>query len=251
MLVDPQEILVALGKTTWTEADRALLTLVHGPAEAALMAWMQQNLEYQLQVEYLPLGNDTRRVDPLADAEFFQWDVSPNGSQAVLSREDNFRATLQLTHTPVWLSGLTVWEDTSANAGQSSSAFAEGTKLNRGSDYWLDIDDHRNQLSSTGLLRRNGAWPEEPRSIKVSYYGGYSAQQLASIAGDIKLAVIEYVCHCFWMMKSQQKTQAGSIRSESIGKYSVGFSGLGGGGMPAIPASIASKLQPRRSYSLM
>jgi hypothetical protein len=129
---------------------------------------------------------------------------------------------LQLRHLPVWLDGLEVWEDTDAYAGQGTGAFADADKLILGDDYYLDLD--QDSYSESGMLIRECGWPNEPRTVKVSYYGGWTAAQLAGKASDIKMATMITVAKAFNQARTQASTGGnGPVSEETIGKYRVKY----------------------------
>jgi hypothetical protein len=96
---------------------------------------------------------------------------------------------LSLKETPVSFSGLSVYEDTSAYAGQGASDFASTTLLTQGADYHLDRSNLTTSGESrNGILHRVGVWPARwtrdggylsprrtkwPGVLKVVYTGGY------------------------------------------------------------------------------
>jgi len=241
------EVLTMLGKTTaLTAAEEGLLDLIHPLAESAVFSYLQQELQYARHVEYLPIGRGGFPDKPLDDVDF------RGGSVAVVTGQAGSEV-LQLKHTPVWLTGLEVREDIGGNAGQADGAFADATILSAGSDYWLDIDDADSNLSRTGMLRRFGVWPAEPRSVKVTYYGGWTATQLSNsgTAAVLKLAILQTVVQAFWAaLNSQKNSGAGQVQSESIGSYSFsngqGVARLNLG--VVVPADAKLLLQPFRNY---
>jgi len=255
MIASRAEILIYLGKAaSITDADSALLDMLHPLAESALLNWIQNDLGYAQHVEFLPIGGTPGSYDPdtLVDAHRSGGVNGAPGGRFVISGGTDGRSTLQLKHTPVIATAIEVREDLSAYAGQSSDPWNSDTILTQGTDYWLDLDEPA--MSRTGLLHRVGSWPNEPRSVKVTYYGGYAASQLnGAAAGAIKLAAILTVVKAFKETKVNQSiTTVGSVVSETIGKYSVSY----GGGVSAaltgmmidIPTEAKDLLQPFRNY---
>jgi hypothetical protein len=226
MLVTIDEILIYIGKSTSvTEAERELISLIHRPVERALQNYIQKELGRRRHVEYLPVGDDLKLDNRLADFEY------ENG-RAVASMGVAGSDRLQLTHAPVISTGMEVYEDTGANAGHHpSSAFPASSLLTFGSDYWPDTDseydvsgDVGTKICHSGVLFRSGYWPREPRSVKVLYYGGWDADQLMEWAEDIRLAVIKSIATEFWKVKHGAQNQgAGPLTSESIGKWSGSY----------------------------
>lgn len=258
MITRKAEILVALGKAgSITAAEEGLLDMIHPLAEAAVLDYMQHDIKIVQHVEYLPIGTADSRESTLDDIDF-------RAGSAVFTFGGRGVDGLQLKHTPVWLTGLEVKEDVGANAAQTASSFGSETVLTLGSDYFLDVDDPAETdltgasvavtaLSRTGILHRIGAWPTEPRSVKVTYYGGLGVNQLARGAGAaVKLAIVRTVCQMYWAMKSNQTSGgSGPKQSETIGKYSYSRGGTSVASLSAglvIPADAKMLLQPHRNY---
>jgi hypothetical protein len=203
-------------------------------------------------VEYLPASQATR--DP-ADLE----DVRKQGDYAIIGSGGPGGSALQLKHTPVIITGLQVWQDENANAGQFAGAFGSETLLTPGVDYWLDVDalsspaDPTSGFSTSGILYRYGSWPTTARSVKVSYYGGFTSVQLSNnIAGAIKLSAIETIVAAFKTLKQSQGAGVGGKLSESIGKYSytaAPAAALATSMAIAVPYSARERLQPFRVYT--
>lgn len=216
MLITKSEVIEALGQTgTITAANDRLLSLVHPLAESVLKVWLEQNFEYQQRVELYPIGQESTPDVDLAVAQF-----QVSGERVVISGGPSGSTVLHLKHLPVWAASLEIREDVGAYAGQATSAFGTDTTLTAGEDYYLDIDDFTNQLSSSGIVHRIGAWPTEPRSIKVTYYGGFKSGQFTTEkAGVIRYAALLTVLKAYRQMKALQKHD-GPVTSETIGKYS-------------------------------
>jgi hypothetical protein len=211
---------------------------------------MQQELDYRQHVEYFPIGEPRRETDRTLD------DIDFRASNVVFVSNRAGTDFLQLTHTPVSTLSLRVHEDPNANAGQASTAFGSDTLLSFGDDYWLDVGEEQSlsagtiQLSKSGILRRQGAWPVEPRSVKVEYYGGWTAEQLAGRSGGaVKLAALKTVANAYWGAKANATSAGrGAGTSESIGKYSVGYAAIGSANLQiTIPDSAKADLWPFRN----
>lgn len=251
MIVSRAEILVLIGKAaSITEAEAALLDMIHPWCESELKNYLQHQLEYQQHIEFLPIGQPKQSThnELTEDFDYAEDKVIPRAARGYGTDK------LQLKHLPVVLTGLEVREDVGAWAGQADDAFPSTSILTLGTDYYLDVDATINgvDISNTGILHRYSYWPTEPRSIKVTYYGGLSAVQLAGIAGFLKKAAAETVAMNFWKFKALQKTGgAGGLSSERIGKY--GYT-VGGGGdihtsmAVTIPVGVQNSLESLRSY---
>lgn len=250
-LVRRAEILVFTGQAaSISAADSALLDLVWPGAEAAVWRWLQANGDYAQHVEFLPAG-------PLPAVDLP--DLSAANVRFTSTHATLVGSGLQplvLQHCPVWCDSIEVREDLSANAGQSSDAFADSTILEQGSDYHLDVTEEISgaKLSRTGILYRSTAWPSEPRSVRVSYFGGETAARLAGAAADIKLAMLHTIASEYWAAKNNAGSQGrGPFTQESLGKWS-GSTGNGAGSAvaqamaAAIPIKAQRLLQSLRSY---
>lgn len=254
MICSRAEILVYLRKAhvDLTDADDALLDLLHPLTESAIHNYLQNDLNYGQYVEYLPLGLPAQEQDyPLQQYQ-------KQGDYFVFFGANVGTDALKLSHTPVALTGLRVWEDVGAYGGQSSTAFASATELTLGTDFFLDVKDNSN-LSTTGLLWRVGAWPQEPRCIKVQYYGGLTAQQLVGrMGGALKLATLMQIGFEFNAAKQINATYgiAGPKISEKMGKYqyemgeqiALYMSGIAG---RDLLHRVKELLQPYRSYKYL
>lgn len=242
------EILVYLRKAadSLSDAEDALLDLVHPLAESAVHQYLQNDLNYARYVELLPIGSAIRDDDyPL---DHFQSENNRYVFEAGGSGVDR----LYLRQTPVLAAGLEVWEDISANAGQSATAFASSTLLTAGVDYWLDADQEG--TSRSGALIRSGVWPSEPRCVKVAYYGGLTGAQLyGKFGGSIKLAAMLTVAAAYRAAATLSDTEGPKIR-ERIGKYEYEtdaallaqtHASLG------LPAAAKALLQPYRKYDYL
>jgi hypothetical protein len=249
MIVSRAEILIALGKAaSITEADSALLDMVHPKAERAVKDYLRNDIEQASHTQYLPIGRSIGSDVSLDD-------YGKSGGRVVaLRNRRGGRETLQLQHTPVLLDGLEVREDLGARAGQTSGSFGDSTILSLGSDYYLDVDD-TGDLSRTGKLIRNGAWPTEPRSIKVAYTGGWSRSDLdTGEAMSIKEAVLMTAANAFNQWRQHQPNLVGAVgpfQSESLGSYSYSKAGNTAelhGMVIDIPYAARMRLEQFRNY---
>ena len=250
MIVSMAEVLVALNKaSTATDSELALLEMLMPLVESSLKSYIQSTLKRPdvAHVEFLPIGKpDFSREDYLLD------DLQKGGDEFVFAGGRAGTEILQLKHTPVIETSLEVREDIGAYAGQAASAFPDSTILTQGTDYWLDIDSENDGYSRTGFLYRTGAWPAEPRSVKVTYFGGWTAADLDSDpAGAIKLAFLETIVNEFWFYTGRKsRSGGGTLISESIGNYSYATDGsivqdISGFN---IPPKAMQRLEPFRNY---
>lgn len=222
--------------TSLSQEDEALFDLIHPLAESSLLNWIGQELQHQQFVEFLPIGQSFSNRAPLLQTNYAvgggTQDVEWRSSSTAIITAGNGTEFLQLENTPVSLTGLQVKENPGGYAGQAEGSFGDDTVLALGVDYYLDVDNPASDISKSGILYRNGSWPTEPRSIKVSYFGGYTAQQLSgNMAGVVKLAAMQCIAAAFWKAKVLAKTNGlGPYTSESIGKYSYAISSMASAG---------------------
>ena len=155
-----------------------------------------------------------------------------------------------LPHTPVIVTGLRVWEDRGATAGQGDSDFAASTELTIGEDFWLDVSRQTSGgvgISDTGFLYRNVSWSAKPGTIKVTYTGGPSVTTLGAYWYNLRRAYSLILKDIFYALKRETQTgfNTGIVKtSESIGKYS--YSGMsasqvaGGAGFNIVGSGVPS-----------
>lgn len=92
----------------------------------------------------------------------------------------------------------------------------------------VEVDDY--EWSVTGELRRKGTWPAALRSVEVTYSHGYATVPPVIVAVVAALAGRIYGTPL-------------TVRQESIGSYSVTYSGAGG---PALQAAELMMLDAYR-----
>ena len=288
MLATTAELLVYLRKQdSVTTADRALIEMLRLQCESAIAHHINMEIDLRRHTEVLPAADSS--IASTGNNEYPLSDLQSDGNRVVFTRGAAGSDQLTLKHTPVHLTGIKVYEDYSAYAGQAVDSFAAETLLALGTDYFLDVDEgtaaaaasdqrkigNRSEpltyssedagvdtgstpgVSRSGVLYRIGAWPTEPRSIRVSYWAGWSPHHLGGIeAADAKLAMLVTWSSEYHAAKSQQAKSDGGvspITSEGIGKYnkSIDLSrryGAGNAAGIAIPAKAANLLQPHRNY---
>ena len=241
------EILTYLGKAaSLSDADAALLNMLLPLSDAAVKNYLQTSLNYSQHVEFLPIGQPVIERDDIVEP------ILRDGVVTLTSNVPPGSDAIQLKHTPVYLASLEIREDVGAWAGQAASAFGDGTILVSGRDYYLDVDDAELNLSRSGLIYRFGRWPTEPRSVKVTYYGGLNAEKLNGMWGDVKLAAIIAAAHAFQIAKARMGPDGGGpVNSESIGEYSysrsAAFVSEASGGGFDLPAGAKQLLFKHRN----
>jgi len=190
-------------------------------------------------------------VEALA-RKYVRWAITEQEYTSLLSERGSTYGVLPLP-VPFVTEVANVWEDWNSVGGQNSGVFSSATLLTVGEDYWVDYESV-SQFSREGVLRRNGArWCPYPRSIKVEYTAGLTANQLNDEFADIKDAIIYETAERFKLAKSKQGTatggggstaSSGPITSEKLKNYAVTFanqqaaySGSSSGSSGRIPSS--------------
>jgi hypothetical protein len=255
MICSRPEMLTALGMaSSATDQELGLLNFAHPKAEWLVKQYLQNDVEYAMHVEYLPNRDRLTDRDILVDAQ-----IRGNTATFIPGAVDNRK--LQLKHTPVWISGIVdgdtieVREDSDAYGGQSTSPFPSASILVRGRDYMVDINEQIGgvDVSKNGQLIRIGSWSIMPRSIKVTYPGGWTAAHLDGVASGIKAAVAVTVIKAFNQAVVWRGGKGrGPVVSESLGHTSVMYSeslarmtGL----MTGLPPEAKEYLQPFLNYA--
>jgi hypothetical protein len=95
----------------------------------------------------------------------------------------------------------------------------------------LDVEDY--EWSRTGELRRSGTWPVALRSVEVTYSHGYATVPALIVAVVAALAGRIYATPL-------------TVRQESMGAYSVTYSGNGG---PSLQAAELMMLDAYRRWA--
>lgn len=220
MICDLSEIQTMLGLPTPTTKQLGLMNLLHRSVERTIKTYLGYAVEQASHTELLPDGN--------VDQDDYRDEFLDVLGETVVggNRRSTGSCRLQLTELPV-RSITSVYEDTSAMAGQASGAFAAATLLTAGTHYYLDVI--RTGLSKNGHLIRIGThWPVTGRTVKVTYSGGYSAAELRGEssaspvdASDIWLAVLAQMQHEFFGTSAQRGDP--HITSKSLGAWSESY----------------------------
>lgn len=262
------ELRLILGiESTITDAERATLNLLHGLAEGAVKRYLGYDPVQASRTEYYPRHDATERTGRT-------WDTT--GTHAILRapRGSGFE-TLQLERLPVRsISSLLVHQ--SAHHGTGDDDFgADAEVWTEGTDYWAEYE--RDNYAPSGMLVANGSWPSAPVTVKVTYRGGYSTQELGGNAettadpdgdgllttagvdaGPIKHAAIMTVVQAFHTFQQFRKRAAGwvsgALQSENLGDYSYTL-GTGGAAATALqialPAAAEDALHDYRNWGIL
>lgn len=169
---------------------------------------------------------------------------------------------LYLSHTPVLVSSVVVYEKRDAETGTWASA----DQLTINQDYQLeDIrtlgSDPLLEVSTTGAIRRLSGelWPYRPGVIRVTYTGGFDANTMPDHWELVKLATYAAIREHYVTAKrvygAKGASATGPKKSENLGKYSytidgesaksMGLTGTSDGGLTASARAI---LQPLIDY---
>lgn len=251
MIITQGELRMALGiDATITAQERALLTMLHPEAEAAVKRALRYDPEQRERTEYYPRARPDGHHNPVEGR------YESTGLRAVFVQED-VESTIVLAHIPIRsVSELRV--DYSGRYGQASGAFPADTAWTQGTDFYIDAGV--SGLGGSGILLAERGWPQIPGSIKVTYTAGYSADEFSGRdttnyidASPIKSAVLETFLVSWHRTYATRKKSGvgfvpGPITSERMGDYS--WSGGGqtaamlGGMVLDVPPSAYNRLEP-------
>jgi len=229
-IVDPSEVLLELGlSASVTEEQRAMVLLAITDAEGAIRRCIRydptlgQHVEYHPQQSYQSQGG--RGI----------WEVTEE--RAVL-RQVSEAATseLQLQHIPIRYATdstrFQVWLDYDGRFGSRSGSFADSTKKTMGDDFWPNadgFDDDGQAVCHDGIVRALGMWPTTPGTVKLSYWAGYSDDELRGRSSNLDATPIwqtareeaaRRVRRMLAMKSGALGVPAGVKSSESLGDYS-------------------------------
>jgi hypothetical protein len=165
MICELGEILAALGKgNTATDEEVAAARAAQYWAERSVKKYLLSGVEQATYQEVLPNGQLYRYTDD--DLTRFE----EIGGQVVAYSYEQMTDRLPLGETPV-RSVTAVYETYTEGGG----GWPAGSLLDP-SAYYLDAREVG--LSQTGHVVRLGSWSSVPRSVKVVYVAGYTADEL-------------------------------------------------------------------------
>jgi hypothetical protein len=242
-IISLYELSIAIGLSDVPTSGSTIETLANRAIAASIQAvkdFCRNDIEYAQHTEYYPTGTEGHGSRCFSDALMFD-----RGSSSRYSETSRFNSVIQLKNTPVYTNSLLVYEQADARYGQTQNSFGDSTLLTVGLDYYLDINaiisvptynpvdgsisNVSTPVSYTGHLYRNGSWPRESGSIKVTYFGGWRFQPLAALFNPgasppsyatIKEAVLITATKAYREMSSLAKNESGPKTSENIGQYS-------------------------------
>ena len=175
-IIDDSLVLLELGLSdSPTDEERAIVQEAVTKAEGAVRKFLRYDPALAVRTEYYPQS----RLD--SPSQKGQWEVDAN--QAVFRRVSSAAVDeLQLTHIPIRSSpAIELWVDSDARFGTKSGSFAASSKKVEGTDFWpqYDMNDSAGRkVCNDGILRSFGRWPLEPGSVKVTYWAGYTDEEL-------------------------------------------------------------------------
>jgi len=230
-----------------TEAQDGLLNMLNSIVDRSIKKVCGCSLEYAQFTHYLPHRSRLPDRDPLID----YFDVSGGRLVAASISGVAEYAMLQLPEFPVRAVN-SVYEDIASYGGQAVTDFPANSILREGIDYYVDYDEidgvdddnHKTGISRSGILHRIIAyWPARVRSVKVTYWAGFTDAELnTGIASDLKMAALISLQRAYANAGDDVK---GRIQSESLGDYSVSFANQAG----RLPREAMRMLQPYIAYS--
>ena len=164
MICDEMEILGVLGKAdSATTNERSVIAIIHGAVERAIKDYCQAELEQDTFTEFYPL---TSHRTVAADDVMGSYDTVGNRAVRVVRSTNPANRNLVVRNAPL-RSVTSIFEDTSAYAGEGDSDFASGTELTLGTEYFPAWDSGNNASSgfcrSGRLIRINQDWPSQEK----------------------------------------------------------------------------------------
>lgn len=259
-IVSISELLLELGlSSSVTDEERAIAQTALVRSAAAVRQYLGYDPVYGEHTEYYP-----KQQANTQDSEGV-WEA--DGNSAVLRQTvEGATGQLQLQSLPV-RSVTSLRIDYDGRSGAKSGSFSEETEKVEGEDYWPNYDktdSDGDRVCSDGVVMSVGAWPNSPGTIQITYYAGYTQEELhgqdTSIdASPIQEAVLYEAVRRVRRHYSLRKSTrtgfvAGAITSESLGDYSYSADGasaaqLDRGG--SLTPETKEKLSPFLNYGFM
>lgn len=211
-----------------TAVDRALIEFLLPQVQEAVATHLRYDPEYRERTrEYYPRVEGAGATGYVEDSNGIEAFLRPLGGTGIL----------QLAALPV-RKVTDVRVDHDGRFGQRDGSFGDDSVWTAGDDYYLDSDqdvllpnsEELGQFSRTGHLVTSRSWPAQPGTVRVSYFAGYSQDELNGRAASgisaagIKKAALLIFQKSFSAAKLRQKNsrvgfKAGVV-SESMGSYS-------------------------------
>jgi hypothetical protein len=262
MILTAAEARVALGLTTIVDLDRALIEMLLPKIDAAIASEIKYDPQYKQYVEWYP----RMELMNVAGQEGV-WDTS--GKTAFFGTI-NRASTLQLAALPVRKIDE-VRVDYIGGFGQKANSFTDDKVWALGTQWWQDLTAQGK--NETGHVFSIGGWPREPGSVKVTYWAGYSEDELlgrasqgpnngdvAINASGIKNAAMLTMVKAFKTVKAhglqgRAGMAAGPITSERLQDYqystSEGLISAVAGMQISVPSEAKQNLAPFVHFGLV
>jgi hypothetical protein len=241
VIVDPDELRVMLGVPAAGQ-NAAVLTIAHRRAERLVKDEVGYEVEQATHVELLPAYDPSA---PLADP-FTSY--GPTGLYE--GGGHGFRADcLFLRHLPVRSITSVEVDATGAFAGAQTALSASLYRL----------DCCRAGVSESGLLVASGAaFPTTPRTVRVTYVGGWTEDELDDAAGVFRAATVQAAAQFYNQtvanMAAVNTAGTGAVASEETDGQTFQYAraAQNHGFMSKLPESVIRMLAPhvniRRKY---
>lgn len=182
-----------------TNAHKAFLDLIQPWVEAAVYQVIGYPLEQAEYTEFLPSTGGER--PPLEFGIDVGWDRI-GGVVMPRSRMDPSFGLIQLSRLPV-RSVTSVYENLGAWVTGAADGDWPASSLLPATAYRLDFSEPG--LCKNGrLIRIVGSWPTSPRTVKATYTAGYTAEEIGTTYGQVKLAALEALA--WWWGKAMRRS---------------------------------------------
>lgn len=240
MIVSPDELSSALG----SGADPTLSAFVQTRVERLVKNFVGYEVEQATYVDILPRPGEPVYMDALSYGNrHFGYGLTTSGGSV------NFGCGGADGTDRLFLKNLPVRSITSVNF-DPNFAFGPGTVMDPAA-YRLDCAEPGTSNSGM-LMKRGGPWAfVTPRSVQVTYIGGWTPDELDDVAGDFKMAVIS-ACQKFYneVVANRAATRTagvGAVAREMIGKSEIWYETPAQltGMMQSLPASVRMMLAER------
>ena len=242
-----QAVLGVAGWSSMSAVDQYLLEPIFTGVEAAIAVHLGLNTSRTTREEILALHHTFPKHSLEVDETRWGTDL------------------IYLKHTPVTVSGLTVY----AHESEEPSSWTSNEELTAGTDFQLEdvvsisLDGTPTDMSMTGALRRLGGstWPVRPGCVRVTYTGGFDSTMLTNNWELVKMATFTCIRDHYATAKKAYGIQGagatGPLKSESIGKYSYTIDSdgsrtlsLNGTSLGGLTTSARAILSPLVDYGI-
>lgn len=212
------EILAWLGVSSPTAQQTAVADVVAKGQTAAFANFIGYNPVQATVTEYLPAHTERNLTDPLLMSFDRHTRVGPD----VQTRTSDVWRQLQLRVLPV-RSITNVWQN--PGAWETAGGVWDDAHRLDPSAYFLDAADDSGRCESGILFRNTGEWGRDPRSIKVVYVGGLTAEELAADRPEIVMAFYES-CQVAYTAVMTQMPKAGEPGTGVVSGFHIDAYGV-------------------------